>query len=388
LTVDFHEPEHIRMLRDQLSRFVEEQMPRSAARTWDKEDSFPRAVFDKLAALGVMGLTVSEEYGGSGRDILAAMITIEELAKRSLAVAIPYIMCACYGGMNISECGTEEQKRRLLPELAAGRMLFAYGMTEPDVGSDLASVKTRAERTARGIRVNGAKRFCSGPQIADFIYTLVRSGNAADRYRNLSFLLIPPNLPGVHIERMESLGMRGVGTTDVTFENVEIPDENIVGGETAWNDAWRMLAGPALDVEKIEVAALALGIAGAALLDAWEYSQQRIQFGKPICAHQAVRHALADGHAKLHAARLVLYHAAWTANDNRPCGIETSIAKLFVCEVAKEVVLSCQTVMGAYGYIAENDMERYVRDILLTPIIGGSSAIQRNNLSNRLGLPR
>jgi alkylation response protein AidB-like acyl-CoA dehydrogenase len=386
--MDLSEPEHIRILRDQLARFREERMPRSDARIWDETDHFPRGVFASLAELGVMGLTIPEEYGGAGRDIVGTMVAIEELARRSMAVAVPYIMCACYAGMNILACGTEEQKRKLLPDIAAGRLLFAYGMTEPDVGSDLASVATRAERRGASIVVNGAKRFCSGPQLANFIYALVRTGNPGDRYQNLTLLLIPPDQPGVRIEFMGSLGFRGVRTTDVIFEDVEIPVENIVGGAAAWNNAWALIAGPALEVEKLEVAALALGIAEAALQDAWDYSQQRRQFGKLICAHQAVRHALADGRSKLHAARLVLYHAAQLADEDRPCGAETSIAKLFVCETAKEVVLSCQSVMGAYGYIKQFDMERYVRDVLLTPIIGGSSAIQRNNIANRLGLPR
>jgi acyl-CoA dehydrogenase len=386
--MNLDEPEHIRILRDQLRRFREEEMPRAGARQWDRDDHFPRDVFDHLAALGVMGLSISADYGGAGRDIVALVVTIEELAKRSLAVAVPYIMSACYAGMNIMESGTEEQKRTLLPAVAAGKLLFAYGMTEPDVGSDLASIQTRAERRPESIIVNGAKRFCSGAQIANLILTLVRSGPPTDRHGNLTFLLIPPDSPGVRIEFIESLGMRGARTTDVTLEDVAVPLSNILGGIPAWNRAWSQLAGPALEVEKLSVAALALGIGTAALDDAWEYSQQRRQFGKPICAHQSVRHALADAQTKIHAARLVLYHGARLADEERSCRTETSMAKLFVCETAKDVVLACQSVMGAYGYVAQVDMERYVRDILCTPIIGGSSAIQRNNITNSLGLPR
>ncbi len=386
--MDFREPEHITMLRDTLRRFVEAEMPRSLAAEWDKKNYFPRDVFGRLADLGVMGLTVPEEYGGHGRDILACMITIEELAKRSCAVAVPYIMAACYAGMNLLECGSEEQKRRLLPEVANGRMIFAYGWTEPDVGSDLAATRTTAVRKGDRIVVNGAKRFCSGAGIADYIYTLVRSDSEGGRYKNLSFVLIPPTAPGVEITPIDSLGMKGVPTTDVTFTDVEVPADNIVGGEAGWNQGWPMLVGPGMDVEKLEVAALALGIADAALADAWEYSQQRVQFGRPISSLQSIRHSLAEGKAKVHAARLMLYQAAWLADNRMPCRAETSMVKMLACEMGKEVVLACQSILGAYGYVKGFDMERYVRDSLLMPIIGGSTAIQKNNIANAFSLPR
>ncbi|MGH6953817.1 MAG: acyl-CoA dehydrogenase family protein [Alphaproteobacteria bacterium] len=386
--MNFDEPEHIGLIRDSLRRFVEREMPREAARVWDLEDRLPSAIADRLAGLGVMGLTVPETYGGQGRDIHAALAVIEELSKRSLALAVPYIMSAFYGGMNILAAGSERQKRTLLPALAAGRMRFAYGLTEPDVGADLASVTTRAERRGERVIVNGRKRFCTGAAIADFIYTLVKSDPARGRHENLSFVLVPPAAKGVTLERMDALGMRGGGIYEVILEDVEVPAENVVGEDAGWNRGWEMLAGPALDIERLEVAAMALGIAEAATADAWAYAQERRQFGKPIASHQAVRHALADARTKLLAARLVLYQAAWLANRDQPCGIESSMAKLFVCESAEEVVLACQRVMGAYGLVKGFDMERYARDILLFPIVGGSSHIQLNNIANRLGLPK
>jgi alkylation response protein AidB-like acyl-CoA dehydrogenase len=147
-----------------------------------------------------------------------------------------------------------------------------------------------------------------------------------------------------------------------------------------------MLAGPALDVEKLEITAVTLGIATAAVDDAWQYAQERTQFGKPIAGHQSVRHALVDARTRLQACRHMLYHAAWLAHLRRPCSVETSMAKLFVAETAVDIVLACQKVMGAYGCAAEYDMERYVRDVVCMPIVGGSSNMQRNNIANRLGL--
>lgn len=378
--MNFTEPDHIRQLRDTLERFVEKEMPRGAAADWDKRNHFPREVFDKLARLGVMGLTVPEAYGGAGRDILATMVVIEELSRRSLAVSVPYIMSACYAGMNLVECATEAQKAELLPKVVDGTLVFAYGWTEPDAGADLASVKTRAERVGDSVRINGAKRFCSGAAISDYIYALVRSSAEGERYKNLSMIMIPPDTKGVTITPIEGLGMKGAATTDVIFEDVEVPFENVMGGEAGWNNGWQMIVGSGLDVEKLEVAAIGIGIARAALDDAWAYAGERQQFGKTINHYQSIQHKLADMKTQLHAARLVLYHAAWMANEHQRCGVETSMAKLFATETARSVALECQTIFGAYGYVKDFDAERYVRDALLLPIIGGSSAVQRNNI--------
>lgn len=378
--MNFDLPDHVVELQRTLRRFVEQEMPRAAAAQWDRENVFPRGVFDKLAELGVMGLTVPEEYGGLGRDILTTMIVIEELSRRSLAVSVPYIMCSCYAGMNLLECASDRQKRELLPKVAAGQMIFAYGWTEPDVGADVASVKTRATIVGDEVVINGSKRFCSGADICDYIYTLVRSDPGPDRASNLSFVLIPPTAPGVSIERMQSLGMKGAATTDVTFDNVRVPIANIMGEGEGWNAGWRMIRGAGLDVEKLEVAAISVGIASAAIDDAWQYAQERQQFGRPIAEYQSIRHKLSEMKTQLHAGRLMLYHAAWLATEGRECSIETSMTKLFTTEAAKSIALECQTIHGAYGYVKDFDVERYVRDAILMPIIGGSSAIQKNNI--------
>jgi len=382
------EPAPITALRDTLRRFAAAEMPRERLRAWDRDNTFDPAVFAKLAALGVCGLTIDEEYGGAGRDVVAAIAVIEELSRGGAALAGPYIHAAFYGGLNISENGSPEQKRELLPRLARGELLFAYGLSEPDVGGDLASVRTSARRSADGTRVvvNGTKRWCTAARIADYVYCLVRSDPNAPRYQNLSFVLVPPTLPGITITTIDHLGIRYAETTDVIFEDVEVPIANVVGGEAAWNRGWPMLAGPALDVEKLEITAVTLGIATAAVEDAWAYAGERIQFGKPIAAHQAVRHALVDARTRLQACRHMLYHGAWLAQLRRPCSVETSMAKLFVAETAVEIVLACQRVLGAYGCAAEYDMERYVRDLVCMPIVGGSSNMQRNNIANRLHL--
>lgn len=183
--LDFDEPEHVRMLRETTRRFVEAEMPREKAREWDRGNIYPAGVMKKLGEMGMMGLTVEERYGGAGVDIYATMAVIEEIAKRSVAVACPYIMAVCYAGMNLGESASEEQKQELLPKVASGNLLFAYGLSEPNVGGDLATVETTARRDGDDLIVNGTKRWCTGAHIADYIFCLLRTGPKEEKYKNL-----------------------------------------------------------------------------------------------------------------------------------------------------------------------------------------------------------
>jgi alkylation response protein AidB-like acyl-CoA dehydrogenase len=383
------EPEHIALLREQMRRFVAAEMPPEKRQQWDREHRFPRELFAKLAALGVCGLTIAEEYGGAGADLVAAVAVIEELCRGGAFAAGPFIHCAFYGGMNISENGSEAQKRALLPRLARGELLFAYGLSEPDVGGDLASVRTTARICEDGAHLvlHGSKRWCTGAEFADYIYCLVRSGPEGARHQNLSFVLVDPKTPGVAISPIEHANLRYTLSSDVSFDGARVPIENVVGGPGALGRGWKMLVGRALDVEKLEITAVTFGIAQAAVEEAWAYAQQRVQFGKPIAAHQVIKHALVEARTQLEACRHMLYHAAWLAQQGRPCSIETSMAKLFVADTSVAIALACQRVMGAYGLSEGHDMERHVRDLLGMPIVGGSSHMQKNNLARRWGLP-
>lgn len=383
------EPEHVELLRETLRRFVAAEMPRERVQQWDRDHHFPPDLFAKLAALGVCGLTVAPEYGGQGPDLVAAIATIEELCQAGSFAAGPFIHCAFYGGVNLSANGSPEQKAALLPRIARGELSFAYGLSEPDVGGDLASVTTRAEKSAGGARVvvTGTKRWCTGADFADYVITLVNSDPGGRRHRNLTFVLIPPSAPGVTMTPIEHSNLRYTRSCDVSFDGVEVPIENVLGGPERWNRGWEILAGEALEVEKLEISACALGFARACVEEAWRYAGERRQFGAPISGHQAVRHALVDARTKLAACRHMLYHAAWLAAQGRPYGVESSMAKLFVAETGVEIALLCQKVVGAYGLAPGLHMERNVRDLLGMPIVGGSSNMQRNNIAGRLGLP-
>ena len=380
------EPPHVAALRDQLRRFIAAEAPREKRIAWDKDHRWPRDVYARLNRLGLTALTVPQEHGGAGQDLVAAVAVIEELAQAGAFLAGPFIHTAFYGGMNLSENGSPEQKAQYLPRLARGELFFAYGLSEPNVGGDLASVETRAELEGDTVVVNGSKRWCTGADWADVIYTLVRSGPAEARYKNLSFLLVPAGTPGLSMQDIAHSNLRYTKSQDVFFDDVRLPKSAIVGGEAMWNRGWELLAGRALDVEKIEISATGFGIARAALEEAWTYAQQRVQFGKPISQHQSIRHKLVTARTKLQACRHMLYHAAWLANEGRPCSVETSMAKLFIADTGVEIALACQQVMGAYALSDAYDMERHVRDLLGMPIVGGSSDMQRNNLASLLRL--
>lgn len=383
----YMEPDYIVELRRQLRRFVEQKAPRDKRQLWDRTHQWPRDLFRELAEMGLCALTVPEEYGGAGRKILAAVAVIEELSRAGTFLCGPYIQCAFYGGLNISENGSPRQKADLLPKLARGELMFAYGLSEPDVGGDLKSVKTRARIEGDSVVVNGAKRWCTGADWADYIYCLVNSDPNAPRHEALSFILIPPKSTGVSTSPIEHANLRYTASCDVHFDDVRLPLDAIVGGREKWGKGWKMLAGRALDVEKLEISAMTFGVAQAAVEEAWDYAQNRVQFGKPICAHQAIRHKLVNARTRLEACRLMLYHAARLADADEACAIESSMAKLFIADTGVEIGLACQQIMGAYAMSDDYDMGRNVRDLLGMPIVGGSSDMQKNNLAAMWKLP-
>ena len=214
---------------DAIDAWVEKEV-RPIARKFDQADEYPHDLVEQMKELGLFGATISQEYGGLGHDPVAMVAATEELARASAGLASYYIMCAGYGGLNISEAGSPEQKRRLLPELASGRLAFSYGLSEPNVGADLTSVETRAERHGDRIVVNGAKRWTSAACMTDYVYALVRSGPVEQRRRNLSFVLVPTKAAGVTVTNLSAMGHNGIPLADVTFENVELSIDDVVGG--------------------------------------------------------------------------------------------------------------------------------------------------------------
>lgn len=380
------EPGHVTEIRRQLQRFVAEKMPREKRREWDKAHTWDRDLWKEFAAMGLIGLTIPEEYGGMGEDIYAAAAVIDELCQGGTSMAGPFIHAAFYGGLNITENGSDAQKAEMLPKIAAGEMFLCYGLSEPNVGGDLPSVETRVVRDGDEIVINGAKRWCTGADWSDYIYCLCRSGEVGERHGNLTFVLVPTKAAGVTMQPIEHSNLRYTDSMDVYLDDVRLPASAIVGGPDKWNKGWAALAGRALDVEKIEITSVAYGCARAALDEAWQYAKDREQFGKPISKHQAIAHKLVSARTKLQACRHMLYHAAWLAGEGEPCSVETGMAKLYVADTGLEIGLAAQQVIGAYGLSDAYDIERNVRDLLGMPIVGGSSDMQKNNLAKLLRL--
>ena len=291
---------HIQQLRESIRAFAKDETDDVLLAEWDRTEEVPWAHFEQLATLGIHGYTIDEAYGGKGRDIRVTLAILEELSRISLSLAVPYLMASCYAGVNLSECGSEEQKRRFLPLAAKGELRFCFGLTEADVGSDLSAVATRAVLDGDRVIVDGAKTFINGANIADYMYTLVRSDDTPRTSRNFTLLLIPMSASGVEVSRVQAFGMRGSAQLcNVELKSVRIGSDLIVGGPDGWNKGWGTLLGPGLDIEKLEVAAMALGVASAALDRAEAYSRQRVQFRQahhriPVsrlfhggCPHQA-----------------------------------------------------------------------------------------------------
>lgn len=383
--MEFNLPEEKKMLRETMIRFIEKECPKEVVRELDEADVFPAEIFSKLAKLGVLGLTVSEEYGGSGRDLLSAILVLEVISSRFPALGWAYVQSVFYGGETISKLGSEAQKKRYLPGIVSGKRLFSYALTEPDAGSDASSAKTFAQPDADGFLLNGTKIFITGADVAGTLNVLVRTDKNVPKHKGLSMVLIDTPTKGLTIRRIKKMGYKCSSFCEIVMENAKVGKEAILGGPQMLNQGWPQLLST-LDVEHLEIAACGLGIAEGAYKEALKYAQERVQFGQPIGKFQAVSHKLADLATEISASRLLIYHACWLMEQNIPATLESTQAKLFATETAKKAALTALQIMGGYGYSMEFDAQRFVRDALALPIGGGTSEILRNVIARKIGL--
>lgn len=383
--MDFELTEDQKMLKRTMQDFINKECPKELIRKLDESDEFPRPLFNKLRELGVAGLTIPEAYGGLGRQILSAIIVVEELSRRYPALGWVYVMCAFYGGVDVYRIANEEQKRRYLPRLANGEILFAYALTEPNAGSDLAAIETVASRQGDNFVIDGEKIFITGADEADYILALVRTEKSPKPAEGLSIMIVDGRAEGVKTRHIKKLGYKGSSACEITFQNVAVPMENVAGGPECIGKGMQLLL-KTLDTERLEVAACGVGVAQGALDEAVEYAKNRVQYGRPISKLQAIRHMLAEMATQVQAARLLTYQAAWLEEQGLPCSLEANMAKLFATEAAKHVALEGMQIFGGYGYSMEFDMQRYVRDSLVLPIGGGTSQIVKNAIARIMDL--
>jgi alkylation response protein AidB-like acyl-CoA dehydrogenase len=363
-----------------VAEFVDERV-RPQVRDYEDSDRYPEPLIEAMKELGFFGMLIAEEYGGIAlRTTTFAAVTME-LARGWMSLA------GATGGHSvissmIGRFGTDEQRERLLPQMATGAVRAAMVLTEPGGGSDLQAMRTVARPADGGWVVTGAKTWITNAQHAGILATLCKTDpDAEPRHAGMSVLLAEPG-PGVHVGgKLPKLGYRGVESCEVTFDGARVPATGVLGGTPG--EGWhQMMAG--LEIGRIQVAARAVGVAQAALDDAVAYSQTRESFGKPIWKHQAVGNLLADMATKVQAARLLVLDAAHKSDSGQRSDLEAGMAKLFASEIAAQVTLDAIRVHGGYGYSKEYDVERYYRDAPLMIVGEGTNEIQRNVIAAQL----
>ncbi|MBM7706183.1 acyl-CoA dehydrogenase [Chryseomicrobium aureum] len=366
-------------------RFTEEQtMMRNMVREFAKEKiapfiehmeagEFPRDIIKEMGELGLMGITIPEEYGGAGMDFMSYIIAIHELSKVSATVGVILSVHTSVGTNPILYFGTEEQKQNYVPKLASGEYLGAFCLTEPAAGSDAGSLKTRAVKKEDHYVLNGSKVFITNGGEAD-VYIVFANTDPEKGSRGISAFIVEKDTPGFIVGKDEhKMGLHGSRTVELTFEDMKVPAANLLGQE---GEGFK-IAMANLDVGRIGIAAQALGIAEAALDEAVAYSKERKQFGKPIAVNQGIGFKLADMATAVEASRLLVYSAANLRQLGKPCGQEASMAKLFASKTAVDVSIEAVQVFGGYGYTEEYPVERLFRDAKITEIYEGTSEIQR-----------
>jgi len=383
--MDFDLTEEQKMLRESVRGMLEREFPRSYARECDEQRRFPRELWNRMAAMGWLGLPLPKQYGGTGGDELDMSILIEELARTITAGALAYVVSLCFGGKSIDYFGSHEQKMEYLPRLANGEILFALGLTEASGGSDVLSLTTKAEYDGDNFVINGEKMYITLAHEADFMITVARTGPPRPKKSHgLSLIITDIKSPGISVERLNQFGMRASGINHIILEDVRVPRVNLLG---EMDKGWYHLL-HTLNNERITLGAMGVGIARAAFEDMLKYAKQREAFGKPIGRFQAIQHRIANIAAEIECARWQVYRAAWLQSLGRPCGYEATMAKMIASEVAYRTASTGMHILAGHGYLMEQDMQRYFRDARLGTFSPVSNDMARNFIAETLGLPR
>lgn len=365
-------------VRDIVRKFAEQEVAPFVPKM--EKGTFPRFLLRRMGTLGLMGITVPEQYDGSGMDFTSYIITIHELAKVSPTLAVILSVHSSVGTNPILQFGTDEQKKKYLPKLASGQYLSAFCLTEANAGSDAASLKTRAERDGDQYIINGSKMFITSGGEADVYIVFAKTDPQAGK-KGITAFIVDKNTPGLVIGKDEKkMGLSGSRTVQLTFENMVVAKAQRLGDE---GEGFK-IAMANLNAGRIGIAAQSLGIAEGAYEHALRYAKERYQFGKPIIANQGISFKLADMATKIEAAKLLVYHASFLYEQGVKVNKEASMAKLFASNTAMEVATEAVQIFGGYGYSQEYPVERYFRDAKITQIYEGTNEIQRLVISKFL----
>jgi acyl-CoA dehydrogenase len=370
--------EEQQMMRKMVRDFAETEIQPFVEKM--EEGHFPREILNKMAELGLMGITAPEKYGGSEMDFTSYIIAIHELSKVSATIGVILSVHTSVGTNPILYFGNEEQKQKYIPKLASGEYLGAFCLTEPSAGSDAKSLKSKAEKRGDHYVMNGSKVFITNGGEAD-TYIVFAVTDPSKGSRGVSAFIVEKDMPGLIIGKDEhKMGLHGSRTVQLTFEDMKVPAENLLGQE---GEGFK-IAMANLDVGRIGIAAQALGIAEGAFEHATAYAKERVQFGKPIAAQQGIGFKLADMATAVEGSKLLVYRAADLRSQGISCGKEASMAKLFASKTAVEVTTEAIQVYGGYGYTKEYPVERLFRDAKVTEIYEGTSEIQRMVIGKNL----
>ncbi|GAB3626535.1 acyl-CoA dehydrogenase [Pandoraea terrae] len=372
--------EEQRMIRDMARDFSREQLAPNAAR-WDRERYLPDDVVAQMGELGLLGMMVPDRWGGSYTDYTAYALAIEEIAAGCASTATMMSVHSSVGCGPILRFGTDEQQGAWLPDLAAGRKIGAFCLTEPQAGSEAHNLRTRAERRDGRWVLNGSKQFVTNGRRAKMAIVFAVTEPAAGK-RGISAFIVPTDTPGFQVGNPEhKLGIRASDTCPITLADCEVGDDALLGEP----GQGLRIALSNLEGGRIGIAALSLGVARAAFEAALAYAGERNQFGKPIREHQSIANVLADMTTRINAARFLIHHAAHLRTNGMPCLSEASQAKLYASELAEWVSSKAIQIHGGYGYLEDYPVERYYRDARITQIYEGTSEIQRQVIARELG---
>jgi len=379
--VDFRLTEDQQLIRDTARDFAQREIAPQAEEI-DRTGEFPVDIFKQMADLGLMGLPIDEEYGGAGADYTSYCLALEEITRACASTGLGYEAHISLGCMPLDYFGTEEQKREYLPQLCSGESMGSFGLTEPEAGSDAGGTKTTARLENGEWIINGSKCFITNASYAKFV-TITAVTDKDKGTRGISNIIVPAGTPGFVVKTgYEKLGLHGSNTTELFFDDVRVPEKNLVGVRGQGYKQFLIV----LDGGRIAIGAMGVGIAQACLDAALKYAKERCQFGQPIGKFQAIQFKLADIAMNIELARNMYLKAAWLKDTGQPYSLEASYAKLFGSEMSTKAALEAIQIHGGYGYINEFPVGRYLRDSKLLEIGEGTSEVIRLVIARRLGL--
>ncbi|WP_370222080.1 acyl-CoA dehydrogenase [Cytobacillus sp.] len=368
------------MILKTIREFAQEEVAPGALER-DRTKEFPIEVFKKMADLGLMGLPFPEEYGGAGADTVSFAIVTEELSKACASTGITYSAHISLGGAPLFLFGTEEQKQKYLVPICTGESFGAFGLTEPNAGSDAGGTRTTAVEKDGEFIINGNKCFITNASYAKHLALTAVTGEAGGK-KEISAIIVPTDAEGFTvIDNYEKMGLNASNTTELVLEDVRVPTEHLLGKKGEGFKQFLIT----LDGGRIGIGAMALGIAQAAYEKALQYAKERQQFGRSLSNFQAIQFKIADMAMKIELARNMVYKAAWLKDQGRPFAKEASMCKLYASEICMEIADQAVQIHGGYGYMKDYHVERYMRDGKLTEIGEGTSEVQRMVIARLIG---